>query len=106
MNLVLEQFLGFAYPQSNRFQTTDLRHKLPIVYQLHRFSKRSMFSMLVLGMFQALAGFFTYFVIMADNGFRPEDLLQIRSRWDDPGNNSVMDSYGQEWVRLVMIYCI
>ena len=52
-------------------------------------------------MLQALAGFFTYFVIMADNGFRPERLLLIRTEWDDPSLNNVVDSYGQEWVSKV-----
>jgi len=32
-----------------------------------------------IGMIQASAGFFTYFWIMADNGFLPLDLYQIRS---------------------------
>lgn len=52
------------------------------------------------GMIQALAGFFTYFVILAENGFWPETLLGIRLKWDDRANNEVEDSYGQQWVRL------
>jgi len=50
-----------------------------------------------IGMIQASAGFFTYFWIMADNGFMPWDLFQIRSEWDSRAINNVMDSYGQEW---------
>jgi len=50
-----------------------------------------------IGMIQATAGFFTYFVIMAENGFRPYSLIGIRSRWDDRENQAVADSYGQEW---------
>ena len=47
---------------------------------------------------QALGGFFTYFVIMTENGFFPSRLIGIRADWEDKGNNSVIDSYGQEWV--------
>merc|ERR1712136_395032 len=50
-----------------------------------------------IGMIQALSGFFTYFVIMGENGFRPSRLLGIRVEWDDRSNNALEDSYGQEW---------
>ncbi|PNJ56989.1 sodium/potassium-transporting ATPase subunit alpha-4 isoform X3 [Pongo abelii] len=48
-------------------------------------------------MIQALAGFFTYFVILAENGFRPTDLLGIRLHWEDKYLNDLEDSYGQQW---------
>ena len=51
-----------------------------------------------LGMIQALGGFFTYFVILAENGFLPFHLLGIRETWDDRWVNDVEDSYGQQWV--------
>nr|CAB3224447.1 sodium/potassium-transporting ATPase subunit alpha-3-like [Phallusia mammillata] len=50
-----------------------------------------------IGMLQALAGFFTYFTIMAQNGFLPGMLFGIRLLWDDNFNNNLEDSYGQEW---------
>ncbi|XP_066920837.1 sodium/potassium-transporting ATPase subunit alpha-like [Clytia hemisphaerica] len=50
-----------------------------------------------IGMIQAIAGFFTYFVIMAENGWLPTYLVGIRSQWDDKQNNAVRDSYGSEW---------
>lgn len=50
-----------------------------------------------IGMIQASAGFFVYFVIMAENGFRPSTLLGIRKDWDDLDNHAVEDSYGQQW---------
>lgn len=49
-------------------------------------------------MIQALGGFFTYFVILAENGFLPIHLLGIRMDWDDRWINDVEDSYGQQWV--------
>lgn len=49
-------------------------------------------------MIQATAGFFTYFVILAENGFLPMDLLGIRVLWDDKYVNDLEDSYGQQWV--------
>ncbi|KAL2080995.1 hypothetical protein ACEWY4_022848 [Coilia grayii] len=50
-----------------------------------------------IGMIQALAGFFTYFVILAENGFLPMRLLGIRVHWDDKFDNDLEDSYGQQW---------
>ncbi|XP_060053656.1 sodium/potassium-transporting ATPase subunit alpha-4-like isoform X2 [Erinaceus europaeus] len=50
-----------------------------------------------IGMIQALAGFFTYFVILAENGFQPSDLLGIRISWEDRYLNDLEDSYGQQW---------
>lgn len=51
------------------------------------------------GMIQALGGFFTYFVILAENGFLPWTLLGIRISWDDRNVNDQEDTYGQQWVR-------
>lgn len=51
-----------------------------------------------IGMLQALAGFINYFIILMMNGFKPNDLIGIRVRWDDRSNDGLMDSYGQEWV--------
>merc|ERR550517_1345014 len=50
-----------------------------------------------IGMIQASAGFFVYFVIMAENGFFPKRLLGLRRAWDSPAVNDLEDSYGQEW---------
>ncbi|XP_053223901.1 sodium/potassium-transporting ATPase subunit alpha-2-like [Podarcis raffonei] len=50
-----------------------------------------------IGMMQALAGFYSYFVIMAENGFLPLTLLGLRLDWDDKTKNDLEDSYGQEW---------
>jgi len=37
---------------------------------------------------------------MADNGFMPLDLFQLRAEWDSRAINNVLDSYGQEWVKI------
>lgn len=50
------------------------------------------------GMIQALGGFFSYFVILAENGFLPSNLVGIRLNWDDRTVNDLEDSYGQQWV--------
>ena len=50
-----------------------------------------------IGMIQASAGFFVYFVIMAENGFTPGILFGIRKSWDSIAINDLEDSYGQEW---------
>ena len=66
------------------------------------------------GLIQAAAGFFTYFVIMAENGFWPERLiskfeyflcklsilsstLDLRNEWNSFAINDLSDSYYQEW---------
>ncbi|XP_041958765.1 sodium/potassium-transporting ATPase subunit alpha-1-like isoform X1 [Alosa sapidissima] len=50
-----------------------------------------------IGMIQAVGGFFTYVVILAENGFLPMDLFGIRVSWEDKYNNELEDSYGQQW---------
>jgi len=50
-----------------------------------------------IGMIQASAGFFVYFVIMCENGFWPNKLLGLRKQWDSIAINDLEDSYGQEW---------
>jgi sodium/potassium-transporting ATPase subunit alpha len=50
-----------------------------------------------IGMIQASAGFFCYFVIMGENGFLPSRLLGLREDWENKDDNSLPDSYGQEW---------
>merc|ERR1712055_903625 len=50
-----------------------------------------------IGMIQASAGFFVYFVILAENGFLPGILFGIRKEWDSQAVNDLEDSFGQEW---------
>merc|ERR1711931_413719 len=51
----------------------------------------------MIGMIQASAGFFVYFVIMGENGFRPGYLIGLRGDWDNREINNLADSYGSEW---------
>jgi len=51
----------------------------------------------MIGMIQASAGFFVYFVVLAENGFLPQDLFGLRRSWDSKAVNDLQDSYGQEW---------
>lgn len=51
----------------------------------------------MIGMIQAAAGFFAYFVIMEEHGWKPERLLGIRQQWDNKEINDLEDSYGQQW---------
>merc|ERR1711962_603445 len=50
-----------------------------------------------IGMIQASAGFFGYFVILCGNGFWPSKLFGLRRAWDSSAINDLEDSYGQEW---------
>ncbi|CAF0938261.1 unnamed protein product [Adineta steineri] len=50
-----------------------------------------------IGLIQITAGFFTWVVVMAENGFWPSRLIGIRKAWDAAAINDLEDSYGQEW---------
>merc|ERR1719263_2122545 len=51
----------------------------------------------MIGVIQATAGFFTYFVLMSANGYMPYILFGLREDWDDDTIDDLRDSYGQEW---------
>merc|ERR1712227_856434 len=50
-----------------------------------------------IGMIQALAGFVCYVVILMQNGFLPDSLMDLCVPWDSKENQNLEDSYGQEW---------
>lgn len=52
-----------------------------------------------MGIIEATGGMFVYLIIMAEQGFLPARLLNLRVLWESPGVNDLKDSYGQEWVR-------
>lgn len=56
------------------------------------------------GLFEGVGGFFTFLVILAQNGFWPSKVFGIRAAWDNPDINDLEDSYGQEWVSNLIYY--
>jgi len=56
------------------------------------------YTYLQIGIIQACAGFFCFFVVLADNGFKTESLFGLGSlaSWYNPGVESLSDSYGNE----------
>ncbi|KYN03549.1 Sodium/potassium-transporting ATPase subunit alpha [Cyphomyrmex costatus] len=50
-----------------------------------------------IGMTQAFAGFYTYFMVLMMNGFMPDRLLGLRIEWENPSINDLQDSWGQTW---------
>ncbi|GFY40645.1 hypothetical protein TNIN_340051 [Trichonephila inaurata madagascariensis] len=61
-----------------------------------------------LGVMVSAAGIYTYFIIMAENGFMPQDLMGIRKAWYSRAVNDLKDSYNQEWTysdRIELEYC-
>ena len=77
----------------------DIMQRMPRNSKTDKLVNQRMISLIYgqLGIIQCAAGMFTYFVIMAENGFLPMTLLGIRSAWDSEKINDVQDSYGQEW---------
>lgn len=59
-----------------------------------------MYFLCLIGMMQAAAGFFTYFVVLAENGFMPPSLMGLRIDWDNKDYNDLEDDYGQQWVYI------
>lgn len=53
-----------------------------------------------LGVIEFFGGLFTYFVILGQNGWWIDRLLGIQADWDSPVVNDLVDSYGQEWVKI------
>ena len=51
------------------------------------------------GIMQAAGAYFTYLVILAQNGFLHGFIFGLRVPWDSEGLNDLVDSFGQEWVR-------
>lgn len=73
---------------------------------MDRSFSHSLLTVAPVGMIQALAGFFTYFVILAENGFLPSTLIGIRVNWDNKYMNDLEDSYGQQWVSPLSLLVI
>jgi len=66
------------------------------------------YTYLQIGIIQALAGFFCYFVVFSDCGFLPLSLFGMRDSFEDEDNEAQVDSYGNEWTydsRQVVLQC-
>ena len=56
-----------------------------------------------LGLIEICAAFYTYFAIMAESGFWPARLMQLREPWNSRVND-LEDAFGQEWVCHFDVY--
>ncbi|XP_007517265.2 potassium-transporting ATPase alpha chain 2 [Erinaceus europaeus] len=64
----------------------------------------AIYSYLHIGLMQALGAFVLYFTVYAQQGFRPNTLLNLRVDWEKDSVNDLEDSYGQEWTRYQRKY--
>ncbi|XP_076627752.1 sodium/potassium-transporting ATPase subunit alpha [Colletes latitarsis] len=87
--------VSLAYEKSE----SDIMFRKPRIPHVdHLVSRRLIFMAYgQIGIIEACAGFFTYFVVMAEHGFLPGKLLGLRSLWDSIVVNDLQDSFGQEW---------
>eukprot|EP00117_Sycon_ciliatum_P003428 scpid20747/ scgid8225/ Sodium/potassium-transporting ATPase subunit alpha-1; Na(+)/K(+) ATPase alpha-1 subunit len=87
--------ISLAYEQAE----SDIMSRKPRDAKQDRLVNQRLISLAYgqIGMIQAAAGFFTYFVVMAENGFLPGKLVGLRADWDNRDNLMVEDSYGQQW---------
>jgi sodium/potassium-transporting ATPase subunit alpha len=86
--------ISLAYEKAE----TDIMSRKPRDPEADRLVNSRLIGMtyLQIGMIQASAGFFNYFMIMTQNGFHPQRLWGLREDWEDE-EFVVTDSYGQEW---------
>ncbi|XP_072513139.1 sodium/potassium-transporting ATPase subunit alpha-1-like isoform X1 [Salminus brasiliensis] len=87
--------ISFAYEPAE----SDIMKRQPRNAQTDKLVNERLISMAYgqIGMMQAAAGFFTYFVVLSENGFMPLFLIGLRISWDDKNCNDLEDSYGQQW---------
>ncbi|XP_065845622.1 sodium/potassium-transporting ATPase subunit alpha-3-like [Oscarella lobularis] len=87
--------ISLAYEESE----TDIMNRRPRDPVRDKLVNERLISMSYgqIGMMQALAGFFTYFVILGENGFLPGRVFGLRKDWEDRDINDLEDSYGQQW---------
>ncbi|XP_008590050.1 PREDICTED: potassium-transporting ATPase alpha chain 2 [Galeopterus variegatus] len=64
----------------------------------------AVYSYLHIGLMQALGAFVVYFVVYAQEGFRPGALIGLREEWEKDHVNDLEDSYGQEWTNYQRKY--
>ncbi|XP_039629560.1 potassium-transporting ATPase alpha chain 1 [Polypterus senegalus] len=64
----------------------------------------AVYSYFQIGAIQSFAGFTDYFTAMAQEGWLPLLCVGLRSQWENPHNQEVQDSYGQEWTYSQRLY--
>ncbi|XP_051787858.1 potassium-transporting ATPase alpha chain 2-like [Erpetoichthys calabaricus] len=57
----------------------------------------ALYSYSQIGIIQSIGAFFCYFTVLAQQGFLPTRLINIRVSWEDENDQDLEDSYGQEW---------
>merc|ERR1711990_342368 len=73
----------------------DIMKRQPRTKKDHLVNERLIsFAYGMIGVIQATAGFFTYFVLMSANGYMPSILFGLREDWDDDTIDDLQDSYG------------
>lgn len=87
--------ISLAYEQAE----SDIMKRLPRDSKRDKLVNERLISLSYgqIGIIQASAGFFSYFVIMAEHGFTGWKLFGLRSDWDNEHVNDLLDSTGQEW---------
>jgi sodium/potassium-transporting ATPase subunit alpha len=57
---------------------------------------------LLVGAICAATGYLGYFVALQHEGFKPQDLWQLRVDWEDSNNDKLIDSYGKPHVMITI----
>lgn len=52
---------------------------------------------LQIGVIQALAGFFCFFVVLGNNGWKPYDVFEVDKEWRSPAYTDMPSSYNEQW---------
>ncbi|CAK9806881.1 Sodium/potassium-transporting ATPase subunit alpha [Anthophora quadrimaculata] len=87
--------IALAYEKAE----SDIMHRAPRNPQYDKLVNKRLISVAYgqIGMTQALAAFYTYFLVLMYNGFLPDRLVGLRLEWENKSINDLQDSYGQTW---------
>lgn len=87
--------ISLAYEKAE----TDIMKRKPRNPKLERLVNMKLIMMAYLhyGVLQAAAGFFTYFVVYQENGFKMDRLYKLRDDWDNKNVSLIKDSYDKDW---------
>ncbi|XP_043500681.1 sodium/potassium-transporting ATPase subunit alpha-like [Polistes fuscatus] len=87
--------ISLAYEKAE----SDIMQRAPRNPQYDRLVNKRLISITYgqIGITQAAAAFYTYFMVLMLNGFLPYQLLGLRYDWENKAINDLEDSYGQTW---------